>query len=500
MPATRRTQLSPQSGRRHPVASATEAGACSRRVRGILRAVTLRDRLFRAEPALNLALLRIVVAAMMLLAPGFRAGVDVAGWDPVRLVAPEGLGWFVAHVPISVQAARVAQGVVLFCAVLGGLGVHARKAFAGLTLSAFYLFAIAQLTGVVWHDMHLLWFSAVLALSPCADVLAIDAKYDVTFEHERYAPPIVTVCLLFGAIYFFPGFRKLYVSGLDWVLSDNLANQLYWKWLQHGQIPDFRIDQIPGALKAGGAFVVLFELTFVALVFVRRARPWLAACGVAFHVLSEAIFKIPFASLWMCYVAFVDFRPVARRVRPLIEPLIRRVRRDEPADAGDDEVGAVSPSVNASLGYARTAMFAALIAGTVIQGARGQMQSYPFACYPTFEWRAASVMPDLGIVAVQSDGTERTVPHARSASGYRTQRQWAELWSLAGVYGSVSNQRLQAYVRSALSDPIAQQAVHRAVAIRVYRDALSVHPDDRGQPPRSRKRLLEIQLAPAATR
>ena len=145
----------------------------------------------RAEPALSLALLRVVVALMFLLAPGFAAGVQVAAWDPARFVVPEGLHWFVAVVPIRIDFARVAQGAVLFFAVLGALGVYSRAAFAGLTLSGFYLFAIAQLTGFVWHDMHLLWFSAVLAVSPCGDVLAFDAEFPWDHEHERYAlPPI----------------------------------------------------------------------------------------------------------------------------------------------------------------------------------------------------------------------------------------------------------------------------------------------------------------------
>ncbi len=276
------------------------------------RGVVLAAKKLRPEPALSLALLRVVVALMFLLAPGFAAGVQVAAWDPARFVVPEGLHWFVAIAPIRVDFARVAQGAVLFFAVLGALGVYARAAFTGLTLSGFYLFAIAQLTGFVWHDMHLLWFSAVLAISPCADVLAYDAEHPWDHEHERYALPLLVVRLLFGVIYFFPGFRKLYVSGTAWVFSDNLHNQLYWKWLQHGEVPAFRIDQIPYALQAGGAFVIAFELGFIFLVLFRRVRPWLAICGVLFHLMTEAIFRIPFASLWLCYVALVDLRPILR--------------------------------------------------------------------------------------------------------------------------------------------------------------------------------------------
>jgi hypothetical protein len=451
---------------------------------------------------------------MMLLAPGFSAGARVAAWDQTRFVIPEGLNWFVVVVPIDPGAARVAQGAMLFFAALAMLGLRARLMLLGLTLSAFYLFSIAQLTGFVWHDMHLLWFCAVLALSPCADVLALDAHFGFDREGREYALPLLVVRLLFGVIYFFPGFRKLHVSGLDWIFSDNLQNQLYWKWLQHGSVPGFRIDQVPFALQAGGIFVVLFELGFVFLVLFRRTRPALVVCGVAFHLMTEAIFRIPFASLWLCYVAVVDLRPVGRRLQPWFRTArnwMARVRSrrsvDSDAETGNavaaaeaDSAGAratrhetaVAPGSAASRSSAGIAF--AILAAAAVQGARGQMNSYPFACYPTFEWRAAATMPDLGMVAVLADGKTRQVPHARNAAGYRTQRQWAELWSLAGVYGPASKERLRAYVKSALRNAQARRSIEEAVAVRVYRDSLSVRPEDHGSAPRGRVALLEIRL------
>ncbi len=465
------------------------------------RGVVLAAKKLRPEPALSLALLRVVVALMFLLAPGFAAGVQVAAWDPARFVVPEGLHWFVAIVPIRVDFARVAQGAVLFFAVLGALGVYARAAFTGLTLSGFYLFAIAQLTGFVWHDMHLLWFSAVLAISPCADVLAYDAEHPWDHEHERYALPLLVVRLLFGVIYFFPGFRKLYVSGTAWVFSDNLHNQLYWKWLQHGEVPAFRIDQIPYALQAGGAFVIAFELGFVFLVLFRRVRPWLAICGVLFHLMTEAIFRIPFASLWLCYVALVDLRPVLRPGVRMLTALRKAPAPNEPEEHADSDAKSASSSAPSATmpdrdlpAWLRIGVATLLLTFATLQGARGQMHSYPFACYPTFEWRAASSMPDLGIAAVLPNGTTREVPHARTSSGYRTQRQWAELWSLAGVYGPAPTARIRAYLKTALRNPRARRAIQGAVALRLYRDSLSVLPEDHDKPPKKRRQLLEISL------
>src|SRR6185503_2705051 len=107
-----------------------------------------------------------------------------------------------------------------------------------------------------------------------------------------------------------------------------------------------------------------------------------------------------------------------------------------------------------------------LLLGAVLQGARGQMRSYPFACYPTFQWRAPSSMPDLGLYAVDRQGQEHEIVHARNARGYRTQRQWAELWSLSGVYGPVPAARLRAYLRAVLRDPTARREIEESQSVR----------------------------------
>jgi hypothetical protein len=419
----------------------------------------------RPEPALGLAALRIVVPALLLIAPGYAQGVDVARWDPARWVAPEGLGWFVSVVPIRPELARAAQVAVAFSGLCALVGVMARPALAVLSLSGFYLYSIAQLTGFVWHDMHLLWFAALLAASPCDDVLAFDARRPIDVEGIRYALPLECFRLLLSAIYFFPGLHKLLESGSGWVFSDNLVNQLHYKWAQHGSVPAFRIDHHPWLLKTGGAFVLGFELAFPVLVHLRRTRALAALLGVAFHLLSAVIFLIPFASLWLCYVALIDLRPTARAMLRSRAP--RSDRR---------------PRARLLPGFAIGGL---LVVGAVIQGVRGQMRSYPFACYPTFQWRAARVMPDLGLYRVDRDGSEHEIEHARDRNGYRSQRRWAELWSLAGVYGPASPERLRAYVESARSERPGSR-------LRVYRLERSVLPEERTRPPLSRRLLLEL--------
>jgi len=426
------------------------------------------------EPALTLALLRVVVAGLVPLAPGFREAAAIAAWPPGRWLAPEGLGWFVRHVPIHGALVTAAQVVVAFAALCAMAGIRARLCFAVLALAGFYLFAIGQLAGHVWHDNHLLWFCALLAASPCADVLAVDARRPLDVEGRAYAAPLLAARLLLGAIYFFPGLHKLLTSGLAWAAADNLRFQLYWKWAEHGALPWFRLDAHPWLLHAGGLGVLAFELSFGVLVLFRRTRLVAAAAGLAFHLLSYAALDLLFASLWLCYVALIDWRP-----------LFRRVLRDDEGSAGPlaavDEPAPPRRTISAPV-----MVGAVLLAGAVVQGARGRMSSYPFSCYPTFQWIAAPDMPDLLIVAVEADGARREIAHARDPSGRRTQRQWAEIWSLAGVTAPVDAGRLRAYY-GALGP--ARPGPRRVVFYRVQR---SVIPEDGGRIAGQPVPLLEI--------
>jgi len=427
--------------------------------------------LLRPEPALTLALLRVVVAGLMPLAPGFREGARIARWAPARWIAPEGLGWFIRHVPINGALATAAQLVVAFAALCAIAGVRARLAFLVLSLAGFYLFAIGQLAGHVWHDNHLLWFCALLAASPCADVLAVDAARPLDTEGPEYAAPLLAVRLLLGAIYFFPGLHKLLSSGLAWAAADNLRFQMYWKWAEHGTLPRFRLDLYPRLLHAGGLFVLAFELSFGVLVLFRRTRTAAAVTGLLFHLLAQVALGLLFASLWLCYVALFDWRPwlgrlLGREGRPSMPTLETRV----------------SPRRH----VVPVAVGAAMLAGAVVQGARGQMRAYPFSCYPTFQWRAAPDMPDLMIVATDERGIAREVKHARDAADARSPRQWAEIWSLAGVTAPVDAGRLRAYYGALRS------VAGPARSVTFYRVYRSVIPGEGGRITRPAVPLLAI--------
>lgn len=399
--------------------------------------------LFREERAETLAWLRIVIPVLVLVTPGLREGARVAAWDHARFVVPEGLHWFVASIPINATVARGVEIATVFSAMCAAIGVYTRPALVVLTAGAFYLLSIAQLTGFVWHDMHVLWMCALLAASPCDHALAYDNLVP-RVPSVAYGVPLAFARALLGAVYFFPGLHKLREQGLGWALSDNLTHQLWWKWAEHGVLPSFRIDLHPWLLHAGGLFVLAFEISAPLLFYFRKTRLFAALFGVVFHVLAGFIFLIPFAALWSCYVVLTDLR---------VQFPSRPPPPDEPARAW----------------RASYVAGVVLLAGAIVAGARGQTQSYPFACYPTFQYDPGASMPDLRFSATLADGSEVDVPFARDANGYRSQRDWGTIFALAGVTHEVSAARLHAYFATLQQPP-------GVVRVRALRVAVSVDP------------------------
>ena len=132
--------------------------------------------------------------------------------------APEGLGWALHVVPIDPQSARAAQALLIASCGAAILGLGARLAMAGVTVFGLYVFGLSQLSGAVIHDMHLFWFSALLAVSPCGDALSVQRWLRGRLRGQPHAaPPAALVygvplqCarVLLGVVYFFPGFWKL---------------------------------------------------------------------------------------------------------------------------------------------------------------------------------------------------------------------------------------------------------------------------------------------------
>jgi hypothetical protein len=432
---------------------------------------------FRAELPHGLAALRIALGVAILISPELWHAPHFAAQPEALRFAPEGLGWITKHVPISVELAYATQVILIVCCVAAITGVASQRAMAGITLSGLYVFGLSQLSGAVIHDMHLFWLSALLSLSPCGDAFSIwrhlrGQPQPPAAPSSTYGVPLELSRVLLGIVYFFPGYWKLATSGLAWITSDNLRNQLYWKWYQIGREPPaLRLDHVPYALQIAALAVVVFELSFIVLIWFPRGRSVAALGGLAFHTGTQWLMGITFVSLLACYVVLLPWDKLTRSRATTTEPT---------------RGGVTLPML----------VGAALVVITCVQGARAATQAWPFGCYPTFDRMLGDTIGDLRIEAVRADGSTTVIPDGPSTGGGpRSSQGWARAWQLAGMYGSPPDRtRLLTYWLSVRRTPLAAAAARDAARVRFYAATYSVLPERTGQPPIAKHYLGELPL------
>lgn len=144
----------------------------------------------RPEP---LAMLRMVVPLIAVLSPEPSDAARIAAAPALALHPPAWLDVLAPLLPISPTLVLCARGVFFAAALFAILGMYTRFAMPAFATALFYLFSIPQRTGTVLHDMHLVWFAVLLAVSPCADVWSVDARKDAS-----RAPPRAMACRSFS--------------------------------------------------------------------------------------------------------------------------------------------------------------------------------------------------------------------------------------------------------------------------------------------------------------
>jgi predicted DCC family thiol-disulfide oxidoreductase YuxK len=284
---------------------------------------TWRDFWYAVGHPLNLAVYRIVLFATIFW--------DLDGDYPLRELIffselptelrfpPRGLELITPHLPTSAALAVTGYLVVQVFAFTAMVGLFSRTSAAVVAIGGIYGMGVPQFYGQVNHYHHMLWFAAVMACSRCGDFLSIDALrlawrradqgiVEPPAPSREYALPIRMIWLLMGVLYFFPGFWKLWVSGLDWAFSDGFKHTLHMKWHQlEGWTPGFRLDRYPLLYQPAALVAMLFEIAFAFLIFFPKGRLVLLVFGLGFHNVTTYFMRIPFLTLQTSYVSFVDW-------------------------------------------------------------------------------------------------------------------------------------------------------------------------------------------------
>ncbi|MEI9952859.1 MAG: HTTM domain-containing protein [Pseudomonadota bacterium] len=419
-----------------------------------------------------MASLRVVVSALIVISPELHQAAGLAARPELLDFVPEGAAWFAA-LHLTPSAAQTLRLIALSSGALAMLGFYSRAALALLTLSAMPLYALSQFSGAVMHDMHLFWFSGLLALSPCGDVWALDSwGKQPTRAARQYAIPVAFCRAFLGVVYFFPGLHKLLESGWEWAAAPHIVAQMHAKWFEMAELPWLRIDRYPWLCSLGGHAVLGFELGFLPLISWPKTRTLAALLGIGFHLSTQAFFFIPFVSLWACYVVLAPWS----RLR-------RRSGKDTPRATNDSQ---------------RATLPALLFGGTVlslaiVQGVRGQTQAWPIACYPTFAAIIGDTLPDLLLEAQSPTG--QSVRFTGRERGPRTQAEWGRVFRISGVYGSppdapaLHEHALAAAQRAGIS-------LAKGSTVRVYRADYATTPELWNRPPRDAVLLTDFRYEP----
>jgi len=276
----------------------------------------------------NLAIFRIVVFWRIFREVELASILPYTHMPAGLLVPPSGMGSLVRFFPLSERFVTACTAILLTFSILGIFGVYSRFSALVCAVLCFYLLGIPQLCGKVDYYHHLVWFATLLVLSPCGDCLALDAIIAARKRADAgittapspsnlYGLPLRVAMIVLGLIYFFPGIWKLWESGLNWFRAGNLASVLhqFWTWsYDMTWLPKFRIDRHPLLLEFGAVATVLFEISFIFLVFFPKLRVVAAFGGVLFHNLTNQIMRISFFSLQESYVALLDWDGIFRWV------------------------------------------------------------------------------------------------------------------------------------------------------------------------------------------
>lgn len=406
------------------------------------------------------------------------------------LVYPENVGHWVPLSPAWTLALVWAFRVLLVGALLG---FQTQACLVGLSLLGIPLLAAAQLLGPTVHNMHLLWFLLLLAAAPSGQVWSFDSLFRrrthddalvvLSAKDARLAPraaqALLIARLLLACIYFFPGAWKVGANGLSWASPQRLIPLFHSKWYQFDFVPSLRVDEHPALLQWGGMAIMALELAFPLLVMTRLGRWTAFVSGLTFHVLSAQFLGIRFMPLWLCYGILIDWPQVLDWLHDRSSRSPRELARQGWLERlRSFRVQVAHLNLVSVLG-------AVLLTGAMVQGARGQMQSWPFACYPTFHGPVADTLPDV-LLVVSTPAGNRAYPSPRQAR-LRSQAAWGRTWDLLGYYGTpVSPARLHAYAQEHLArlDPTLTNA-----QVTLYEVERSTRPSAWDSAPRVVRRL-----------
>ncbi|MHC4878576.1 MAG: hypothetical protein ACYTGL_19180 [Planctomycetota bacterium] len=308
--------------------------------------------------------------------------------DALR-VAPTGLEWMMQTPLFDTGVVSAGEWICGIIGLAAAVGFRTTWTVPIATALATWLLALPHFDGKVDHSHHLIWFAMLLSTSRCGDAISVDrwlSRLDTSTVSAEYGWPIKCVWLLIGVAYFFPGFWKVWNCGFDWAAPEQMARQLHAKWIELESFqPVIQIDQYPLLLLISGLWTVCMELGFLPMVLFRRSRIVAASAGFLFHVGTWMLMGIAFTSLQFCYLSFIPDQWFRKLQTLKIE---QRPERDSK----------LTRRLRYSLWGGMLLVFA-----NAWFGIRHHLESWPFACYPTFDYFASVESPRFVVTSTSPE-------------------------------------------------------------------------------------------------
>ena len=435
-------------------------------------------------------------------------------------VPPVGMKHLLSVIPITPDLAHQVMILFVCFSFLAMVGCFARTASFLAAISGIYVLGIPQFYGKVDHYNHLIWFMLILSASRCADVLSIDSIVQAFREADQgrvpknqnsvvYALPLRFIWLLIGITYFFPGLWKFLRSPWHWAWSDNLKYLMYLQWYKlGGWLPFFRLDSHPLMYKMCGLGIILFELSFVFLIFFPVLRPIAAISGILFHTMNGLFMQLSFVSLQICYVSFINWAGFFAKIGKWIFKESLTVRYDGKSKSYrwmvavlakfdifqrivlSDQIQPLKrPLIDQQL--LKFTGIALLLVNSVF-GFRETMSGWPFACYPTFSKRLTTAM----ISTVTSYGVMDNKEEAISLDVLKRHMHYERFSSMMdGILAIPDKVQRRSKLKILISVMKKEEIDLRNYSkIRFYKTTYSTQPEKANDPPISRKLLAEFDI------
>jgi len=277
------------------------------------RAVRFRAWLF--SPGSELQLTAVVTGLAVLI------GVQLAFFPWTELAQlPQGLFrpvpvLFFLHAMPPAGVIVVLQVVGVCAAVLAAVGWRRPTTFLVAWLPYLALAGLRASRGKIQHnDLLLLVGSVPFLLAPATRWLGRAA----TARSARWGWPVHTALTFVAGSYFFTGLRKLTLSGIAWVTSDNMRWILYAGANSKAKVPAVAmfIANRPWLAHLSAAYVMGFELAFPLLLLNRRIWPAVVAMAFVFHGGTWMMLGLDYWKYaYVVMLLLVDWTPLVLRLR-----------------------------------------------------------------------------------------------------------------------------------------------------------------------------------------